>query len=335
MYLVLIIAIAWDLRLGEPPIAFHPVVWMGSLISACLRLAPKARQTATPSNNARTKPLAPEVRGTAHSSNNARTKPRALSEFFFGLAVALSLPCAVGLASAAALASLGDTPLLFTAVAAWLLTSSFSIRGLGAAGETMRQALHADDLPAARAALGHLCSRDASELSRAEVAGATIESIAENACDSFVAPLFFYALFGVPGAIAYRCINTLDSRLGYRGRYEYLGKASARIDDVANFIPARITALLFLVAGLALGANARRGLRIWWRDRRQTESPNAGQSMSMMAGLLGVCLEKRECYALGDATRPTDSVAIAQAWDIVFAALLLWALGVVGVLYLG
>lgn len=286
------IAVVLDLLLGEPPTALHPVVWMGSTISACLRLRPASRPWA---------------------------------EFAFGLAVAVSLPTVFALASHAALGALHVSPWLQAAASVWLLTSSFSIRGLGAAGERVRQHLYAQDIGAAQRALGHLCSRKSDGLSEEEVAGATIESVAENACDSFVAPVFFYLLLGVPGAIAYRCINTLDSRLGYRGALEYVGKASARIDDVANYVPARLCALLFLVSGALQGARVREALRIWHRDACSTESPNAGQTMSIIAGLLGVQLEKRDCYSLGDAQRPADAVAIGQAWDIVLAALLMWA----------
>lgn len=293
------LAVMLDLVLGEPPISLHPVVWMGSTISACMRLRPASRPWA---------------------------------EFAFGLAVAVALPALVAVASYAVLAALGTSPWMHAAASVWLLTSSFSIRGLGAAGERVRQHLYARDLGAAQSALDHLCSRKSCDLSESEVAGATIESVAENACDSFVAPVFFYLLLGVPGALAYRCINTLDSRLGYRGALEYVGKASARIDDVANYIPARLSALLFLASGALQGARVREALGIWRRDANTTESPNAGQTMSVMAGLLGVQLEKRNCYSLGDALRPADAAAIGRAWDIVLAALLMWTMVAGGVL---
>src|SRR5205807_7932914 len=99
----------------------------------------------------------------------------------------------------------------------------------------------------ARLALRSLCSRDSNELTREELLAATIESLAENASDSFVAPLFYYVLLGVPGAVGYRAINTLDAMIGYRGQFEALGKCAARLDDIVNLIPARLTAVLFLL----------------------------------------------------------------------------------------
>ena len=166
------------------------------------------------------------------------------------------------------------------------------------------------------------CSRDASALGPAELAGASIESVAENASDSVVAPLFYYAVFGLPGAVVYRAVNTLDAMVGYRGRYEYLGKASARFDDVLNFIPARLTALLLLGAGGVLGGSVARGMAIWRRDGASTESPNAGRPMAVMAGLLGVRLEKAGHYDLGDADVALTAAHIEAAWRIVQLACL-------------
>ncbi len=296
---ILVIAVAIDLLWGEPPTFVHPVVWMGTLIGLCVSVRPQ------------------------------RGRRR---QFCFGLLIAFALPSAVALVTAALLELLAARPVLGLATSIWLLTSSFSIRALGAAAERVRQCLHCNDVASARQAVGHLCSRDTEPLSEEEVAGAAIESVAENVCDSFIAPVFYFLLFGIPGAVAYRCINTLDSRLGYRGAFEYLGKASARLDDVANFIPARISAGLFVVSGALQRARVGHGLVVWRRDRNQTESPNAGQSMAMMAGLLGVRLEKRDCYALGDPIQKTGAASIAQAWDIAFAAMLLWAAVSVGVL---
>src|SRR5262249_61854725 len=120
--------------------------------------------------------------------------------------------------------------------------------GLGVAALDVRHALAGGRLHDARYALRSLCSRDASQLDPPLLVAAAIESVAENASDSFVAPLFYYALFGLPGAVFYRAVNTLDAMIGYHGRYEYLGKAAARLDDVLNFVPARLTAALLLAA---------------------------------------------------------------------------------------
>jgi adenosylcobinamide-phosphate synthase len=153
-----------------------------------------------------------------------------------------------------------------------------------------------------------------------------VQSLAENISDSFVAPLFYFALLGVPGAIAYRAINTLDSMVGYRGQYEALGKASARLDDVANLIPARLTAALLLLAGLLTRCNVAEGWRVFWRDRRKTPSPNGGRPMAMMAGLLGVRLEKKGVYVLGDEINSLTPETVGLAWRLIMATSFLAAL---------
>jgi adenosylcobinamide-phosphate synthase len=141
-----------------------------------------------------------------------------------------------------------------------------------------------------------------------------VESVSENITDSFIGPVVAFALFGLPGAVAYRAINTLDSIIGYHGYYEYLGKASARLDDLVNLIPARLAALLLVLSSAVLpGQRAARAWRIMWRDHSRTESPNAGWTMSSMAGALGVALEKTGHYRLGDPTRPLEPRDITRA----------------------
>ncbi len=199
----------------------------------------------------------------------------------------------------------------------------------------MRGPVEAGDLPRAREALRSLCSRDPAQLDQEGLLTATVQSLAENASDSFVAPLFYFLLFGVPGAIAYRAINTLDSRVGYRGPFEALGKASARLDDAANWLPARLTAALLLLAGWLIGRDVARAWRIFRRDRARTPSPNGGRPMAMMAGLLGVQLEKKGVYTLGDRDNPVVPATVRQAWRLVvlmgWFASGLCVLGIVGI----
>jgi adenosylcobinamide-phosphate synthase len=284
---MLVAALLWDRLLGEPPLAMHPVVWMGRLIGFLRR---RARR----------------------DSNGI--------ELVQGIALALLVPALVGAVASLVLLGLRDTPWLYTVVGTWLLKSSFALQALGAAAADVSRALAADDLPAAREALRSLCSRDPAELDAEGVAAGAIESVAENSSDSVVAPLFFFILLGVPGALVYRAINTADAMIGYRGDYEYLGKAAARLDDVVNWIPARVTALLLLVAGAFQGLDLPRGLRILRRDGGLTASPNAGRPMAAMAGLLGVRLTKPGHYALGDAREPLDAHAVSEAWRVAATA---------------
>ncbi|MCH7714232.1 MAG: cobalamin biosynthesis protein [Chloroflexi bacterium] len=167
--------------------------------------------------------------------------------------------------------------------------------------------------------MSSLVSRDPSHLTPDQVAAATVESVSENMSDGFLGPWLAFALFGLPGAVAYRAINTLDSMIGYHGRYEYLGKAAARLDDLINLVPSRLTGLLLVAASLFLpGQNPKQAWRIMWRDHARTESPNAGWPMSAMAGSLGIQLEKvtdsgESIYRLGDQNRPLEPQDITRS----------------------
>jgi adenosylcobinamide-phosphate synthase len=292
-------AFVLDATLSEPPSALHPVVWMGNTIMPLKRMRARAPG----------------------------------QELLIGGLYVACITVGFALAGWALLRLL---PLfLSAALALYLLWRCFALKGLLAAGEEMAAALAADDLTRARRALTSLCSRDPSELSARELAGATIESLTENASDSVVAPLLYFALLGVPGALFYRAANTLDAMVGYRGRYEYLGKVAARLDDVLNLVPARLTALFLWCAGSAQGLSARRGLAVCLRDHACTESPNAGWPMAMAAGLLGVELDKRDAYVLGAGLAAPDLPALRATLRLLRATGLLTVLVFVLLLTIG
>ena len=184
----------------------------------------------------------------------------------------------------------------------------------------------------ARYSLRSLVSRDAGALSEPLVAAAAIESVAENTTDSFIAPWLAFALLGLPGAFAYRAVNTLDSMIGYRGKYEYLGKASARLDDFLNFVPARIATALLLLAGALSGCGVRQGWRTALHEHRLTASPNAGWTIAAMAGLLGVALEKPAHYLIGSEHREPAAADIGRAARVMYAAAALGAVAAVSVM---
>ena len=205
--------------------------------------------------------------------------------------------------------------LLLTAL---LLKPSLSLAALTRAGDEVRSALERNDLEGARYALSyHLVSRDVSELSEGEVAGAAVESLAENLSDSVVAPLLFFALFGLVGAWVYRFANTADAVLGYRtGTLEHFGRAAARTDDLLNLVPARLSALLLLLTARLVGARGKRAWATAWRDAGRTPSPNAGWPMAAAAGSLGIKLDKRGAYTLNpDGGIPTSSdISTTTRW---------------------
>jgi adenosylcobinamide-phosphate synthase len=297
---VLLAALAVDLLWGEPPAAVHPVVWMGKVASMLERGAPR--------------------RGP-------------IRQLVAGAFIAVVVPASFAGACALALAYLAAWSVPWLVASVFVLKSVFALRALGRAAGEVRDALARDDLAGARYALRSLCSRDASKLDQPRIVAAAVESVAENASDSFVAPVFYYVLFGLPGAVLYRAVNTLDAMIGYRGRYEYLGKAAARLDDLLNLIPARLTAGCLLLAGWLCRKRVRAGWQILLRDGGKTESPNAGRPMAAMAGLLSVQLEKVGHYRLGDAVDPLEPGKIDEAWRVVVVgagvAVGLAALGIV------
>ncbi|MFO8143238.1 MAG: adenosylcobinamide-phosphate synthase CbiB [Dehalococcoidales bacterium] len=186
------------------------------------------------------------------------------------------------------------------------------------------------NLDRARSALQALVSRDTSSLPRPLLVSAAVESTAESACDSFVAPLLFFLIFGVPGALAYRCVNTLDSMIGYHGKYEYLGKFPSRLDDVLNYIPARITAMLVVAAAFFSGRDYRRSWRVAFGEHGQTDSPNAGWPMAAAAGAMGVRLEKVGQYRLGNGSPPVPGT-IGDVVGLVGVAAAMWMLVCYGI----
>ena len=285
----LLLAVLVDLVTREAPPAIHPVVWMGKLIAWLERLSP-----------------GPD---------------RRVASLLAGAGMAVLVPVAAGgLAWLAAVGLREPGSIAYVAAGSVLLSTTFAVRELGRAANRTRSAMETGDGEAARRSLSSLVSRDTRALAPPLVAMAAIESVAENTTDSFVGPWLAFALFGLPGAFAYRAINTLDSMIGYRGRYEYLGKAAARLDDLVNLIPARLSAVLMLVAGrLLCGLPVTRGRQIAVRDRRLTESPNAGWTIGAAAGLLGVVLEKAGHYRIGEGLRDPGHSDIGAAVRLEYA----------------
>ncbi len=178
-----------------------------------------------------------------------------------------------------------------------LAWSTLSTRSLLSEARAVIRAVEMDDLNLARRRLARIVGRDTAHLNRTEISRAILETLAESACDGIVAPLFWLAIGGVSCAMSYKAINTLDSMIGHpEPPYQYFGRSAARLDDIANFIPARLTALAIIVAAGRCGLSVRGALQIWLRDGNKHASPNAGQSESAMAGALGVQLGGTNFY---------------------------------------
>jgi adenosylcobinamide-phosphate synthase len=198
---------------------------------------------------------------------------------------------------------------------ALLLKPVFAYRGLRRAAIAVTNALAKNDLPEARRLLSwHLVSRDTPHLSEAEVVGATIESLAENLTDSVTAPLLAYAAGGLPAAWAYRFVNTADAMWGYRTpEFEQLGKFPAHLDDAVNWFPARLTGWLLVAAACLAREDAGNAARTMLSQHYRSTSPNAGWTMSAMAGALHVTLTKRGYYELKGGQEKLDVITIKRA----------------------
>ena len=290
--LILALALAADLIFGEMPNPVHPVVWMGKLASLL-------------------------EKGGASGS--------AFFLFVYGAVMTLFLAAMFFAGSYFLLAYLdGLNEVAYVVVGVLLLKSSFSLGILRKAALRIKKLLLQNKLTEARYELRSLVSRDTKDLSQEGIVSAAVESVAENVCDSFVAPLFYFLLFGIPGALAYRVVNTLDAMIGYHGKYEYLGKFAARFDDVLNYIPARLSAVLLIKASFLTGMNFRGA---WWgalAEHSKTESPNAGWTMAAAAGALNIQLEKVGHYQLGKASAALMPATIDASLKLVGMASLIW-----------
>lgn len=152
-------------------------------------------------------------------------------------------------------------------------------------------------LDSARKALSMLVTRETSHMDESKICETTIETLAENLCDGVIAPLIYLFIGGIPLAMAYKMVSTLDSMVGYKNeKYLYFGKLSARLDDILNWIPARVTAFLIFIASFILGFDVKNSFKIWFKDRNKTESPNSGHPESAMAGALGIGFGGRAIY---------------------------------------
>lgn len=269
---VFFLALLWDLLLGEPPAKLHPVVWFGKM---------------------------------AGFLDKRWKRKSPLRDFLAGTLVALIV---VIFALALSLLPFYLTFPLNYALAVYLLKSSFAIRSLY---EHIARTV-TENVEEKRKAVSMIVSRDTRALDEAHLNSASIESLAENLNDSVIAPLLYFLLFGLPGALIYRAVNTLDAMLGYRKeRYEYFGKFSARLDDLLNFIPARLTVLLYIPLG---------GRRVLKYYRLARFKINSDKPMAAMGAVLGVWLEKPGFYRFpGREPTNEDIVRALKVYQLVVA----------------
>ena len=288
-----------DTLFGDPPWLPHPVVLMGKAISA-LEKRLRARLPQTPQG-----------------------------ELLGGAVVAFTLP--VGTFLLTSLVCLGAaklSPWLGLAVQMFWCGQALAAKGLAQESTNVYRALIKPDLPAARKAVSRIVGRDTQHLTLEGVTKAAVETVAENASDGVIAPLLYMLLGGAPLALTYKAINTMDSMLGYKNeKYLYFGRAAAKLDDAANYLPSRLAGLLWCAAAALTGNSPKGAWRIWRRDRRCHASPNSAQTESACAGALGVQLAGPAYYfgeyyakpTIGDPLRPIEPEDIRRANRMMYA----------------
>ena len=297
-----------DALFGDPAWLPHPVVFMGKAI-ARLEGFLRPRLPKTPKG---------EVLG--------------------GAIVAFCLPVGTLLFTGAVCRGAARLhPLLGLAVQMFWCAQALAARGLVQESTNVYKELIKPDLPAARRAVSRIVGRDTAALTAEGVTKAAVETVAENASDGVIAPLFYMLLGGAPLALTYKAINTMDSMLGYKNeRYLYFGRVPAKLDDAANYLPSRLAALLWVAAAAFTHNDAKGAWKIWRRDRRRHASPNSAQTESACAGALGVQLAGPAYYfgeyyakpTIGDALRPIEPEDILRANRMMYAeSLLALALG--------
>jgi adenosylcobinamide-phosphate synthase len=220
------------------------------------------------------------------------------------------------------------SPIAGTVAAIYLAYTSLSVRGLDQAGREVVDHLRNGRLDDARASLALIVGRDTNGLDETEILRAVIETVAENSSDGVVAPLFYLAVGGVPAALAYKAINTMDSMIGYKNeRYLYFGRAAARLDDIANFVPSRLTAALVMVAALLLNLDWKKAFCVVLRDAGTQPSPNSGYPESAFAGALRIRLGGMNFYGgrqskkayMGDTERKLQPSVFLEARNLLYA----------------
>ncbi len=275
LLVILLGAVALDIIIGEPPARVHPVVWMGKIIHLLEKHAPQTN--------------------------------RAL----YGAAMTLITITPFAITGIL----LTRTNHIFAIIASiYLLKSTFSINMLFGSAKKIEKQLKCGKIETVRSELRTLVSRNTSHLDETKATSAVIESVSENYVDSILTPMFYFVLFGLPGALAYKAVNTLDSMIGYKKPpYQQLGFVPARVDDFLNYVPARISALIIAL----VSHNPATTLRCALKEHIKTPSPNSGWPISATACALGITLEKPGTYILNNEAATPEPEHITRAITLI------------------
>lgn len=289
---VLLLAFLFDIVIGEMPAFFHPVVWMGKLIKLFVSASPDRHK-------------------------------KSYGLFMVIFCVGASILLAVSL-------ELAGTGIPGLIIAAYFLKSSFSIRMLLISAVGIQKDLDDGKIEKVRGDLKTFVGRDTTQLNKDQSISAVIESLAESFVDGILAPLFYFLIFGLPGALAYRMINTLDSMVGYKKEpFLELGYVAAKLDDIVNFIPARMSLPIIFLMSIFFGKPFD-ALTICIHDHNKTASPNSGWPMAAVSGALNVKLEKIGYHVLGEKYKHPETSHLRKTVNLVgFSSLV-----IIGVIFL-
>ena len=267
-------ALLLDFLVGDPKTKYHPTAWIGKLIAL---LVPFAK-------------------------NSSAKRELIGGVLIVGIVITIVCMLLVGLDIGISLLTIDIVSLIVSvALGSILLKTTIAIRGMQKHALAVVDAVEKEDLDLARNHLSMIVKRDTKNLDKNHILSGVLESVSENTVDGITGPLFYYAIFGLPGAFAYRAVNTIDSMIGYKTTlFKNVGWFGAKCDTILNYIPSRLTGLVMILGALILGYNWKESFHIMKRDSTKLESPNAGYPMAALAGALGTKLEKMNYYTIGN-----------------------------------
>ena len=272
--LVVFFALLLDFTVGDPRNKFHPTAWMGSLIAKL----------------------------TLHTKNSSENLEKIGGIFIILISSVIVVSLMIFLDIGIKLITVDYIYIIISVIVGGvLLKTTMAIKGMERHAFAVVTALEQNNLSAARDNLSMIVKRNTTNLDKNHVFSGVLESISENTVDGITGPLFYFAIFGLPGAFVYRVINTADSMIGYKTDiFKNVGWFGANCDKILNYIPSRLTGFIMILSAMILGNDWRKSYEIMIRDGRKTKSPNAGYPMAAIAGALGSKFEKIDHYSLGD-----------------------------------
>jgi len=291
-------AILLDLLFGDPKNRFHPTAWIGNLIGNI----------------------------TTRMKNENYNLEKLGGIFIVLIPVCISIVVLLGLDFSIDLISVESLSILISIISGVVLFKmTIAIKGMERHALAVLDSIQKNDLTQARTNLSMIVKRNTKNLDKNHILSGTLESLSENIVDGITGPMFYFAIFGLPGAFVYRIVNTVDSMVGYKTQmFKNLGWFGANCDNVLNYIPSRLTGLTIVLGSMLLGHDWKNCYEIFKRDGKKTDSPNAGYPMAAFAGALGTKFEKLEHYSLGTGEYEITSKKVKDAISLMKVTSLLF-----------